>query len=355
MSIRAILAAIVTIVVLFVGAVFLMRLQGAEFGDYLAALLYQKGDDALRCFLLAAGAALAAVFAVVSSFSAFRDIDEDEYETRFPYGAIPFFLIVSAGFFWFATGCGRTPIAGDAPRDEIAAPLVAEDAEQTAALSNDDDLLGAPTDEPVEIADADLIDVPVRVEEPATPAPTPAVVYLDTKTQWPYQYPLIRSNAAMVGERTEQFLDGLFPADAPAVRALLCGKAWVAVTGASSKEGPAIRNQIRARARAALAAREADLWIAAHGQDCEAPIVLAIDLGQHENGAGAGDSDHAATAYQREALFVSRDLAAGETPLLPDEALDEANAYLATPDSLSQLLGDRRYPRAPVVFLAPTH
>jgi hypothetical protein len=129
---------------------------------------------------------------------------------------------------------------------------------------------------------------------------------------------------------------------------LLCGKAWVAVTGSASEEGPADRNAERSRLRAAAAAEAARRWIARH-PDCGATHIFGVDLGQHA--AGSPDETGAATAYQRRVLILSRLRQDGET-LTVEAARTELAGHLANPATREAALGGRRFPAEPAI-LAP--
>ncbi len=337
MSLRAGLAAIITAVLWLAGAAFMLNLTAAGPGAYFSSLFFQNEAQGLRCFLLAASALLAGGFAIVSSITAFRDSEDDD-DDAFPFGAIPFFLVASLGFFWFAIDCAATkPI--DAP-DMLQKMIDASPAP---------DPLAPVEPEPQSNLETP-IDVPVPVAEDRPPAPE--VNALPNAASWPYQYPLIRNSGYLSSRATDAFLTSLFPADDRdgAMRALLCGKAWVAVSGASSQEGPALRNRLRAHFRAELAALNAQAWLNAQPDSCRPPAVLALDLGQHMSTVANASAGGGATGYQRQVFIVSRRLTPDESALEPADALSELQAFLSEPENRAALLGERRYHWAPLAF-----
>ncbi|MEM9496035.1 MAG: hypothetical protein AAGA09_08525 [Pseudomonadota bacterium] len=343
MSIRALFATTLTAALLAAGAFVMMQAQGATLGDFLSALTLKGGveNGAILCFLLALGAVLGALLALISAFSAFRELDEDEYDNRLPYGAAPFFGVIALAFFWFAMGCGG---GDDETLDESLAGASAAPA------------LTAPTPEPEPPAPVLAAPEPPAPAEPETadlPPPAPQVEQYAHAAPWPYQYPLIRNGRAAAASSTAAFLSGLFPDDDPsgAVSALLCNKAWVAVAGATSEEGPAERNVIRARARAALTARRAEDWLSAQtSSTCTKPVIIPVTLGQHAPLLANENGTPGATAYQREPAFISRALDADETALSAADARAEVRAFLNDSANRRAILGARRYNQAPALI-----
>jgi len=338
MSLRAGLAAFITAALWLAGAAFMLDLQSVGPGAYFSSLFFQHGAQDLRCFLLAAGALLAGGFAIVSSITAFRDSDDDD-DDAFPFGAIPFFLVASLGFFWFAIDCVATK-----PIDEPDMLQKMIDASPAAF-----DSLA-----PVEPELLSNLETPIDISAPVAEdrSPAPEVNALPNAASWPYQYPLIRNNGYLPSSATDAFLANLFPADDRdgAMRALLCGKAWVAISGASSQEGPALRNRLRSHFRAELAALNALDWLNVRPDDCRPPAVLALDLGQHLSTVTNVPAGGGATGYQRQVLIVSRQLALDESALDPADALSELQAFLSEPENRVALLGKRRYHQAPLAF-----
>jgi len=337
MSFRAGFAVIITAALWLVGAAFMLNVTAAGPGAYFSSLFFQHGAQALRCFLLAAGALLAGGFAIVSSLTAFRD-SEDGDDDEFPFGAIPFFLVASLGFFWFAIGCAATgPI--DEP-DMLQKMIDASPAPDPLALAEPEPLSNLETP----------IGVPAPVAEERPPAPE--VNALPNAASWPYQYPLIRNNGYLPSRATDAFLANLFPADdhGGALRALLCDKAWVAVSGASSQEGPALRNRLRSHYRAELAALKAQTWISGQPDDCGAPVILGLNFGQHMSTVANVSAGGAMTGYQRQVIILSRERTPGEGALDPADAASEMQEFLSQPANQAALHGARQYHQAPLVF-----
>jgi hypothetical protein len=167
------------------------------------------------------------------------------------------------------------------------------------------------------------------------------VVAASTGFSWSYKNPLIRGDGAGVWTQRE----GPFLDDNEA-RSLLCGKAWVAVTGSASEEGPAHRNAIRSLLRALAADQAAGAWIQGHA-DCVVGPLFAVDLGQHK--AGTAGADGASTAYQRQVLVMSR-TRHGEEFITAAAARAELAAFLADPATRAALLGGRQFPAEPVIL-----
>ncbi len=339
MPLRALFAIIVTAFLLFTGAFLMLRAQDASLAAFFTSLFLQNETNRVLCFVLALGALLSGLFALLSAFVFFGDDDVEYDDNRFPFGAIPFFLLASLGFFWFAVGCENKVVY------ETVAP------EQTLA-----DILPPAEPDPNEIAlgESAPFDDPPPLEAPAivveTPPPAPSAHQFAGGAAWPYKYPLIQNGAYANSTAVQQFLSDLFAQDDPdsALSNALCGKAWVALSGASSQEGPASRNQLRSRYRAELAAKKARDWISAQPQACGRPVVLTVDLGQHQ-ATVSNPGNGAATDYQREVLIVSRPLATDEAPSDGAAAVLELQAFLDDPKRRQTLIGNRQYRHAPKI------
>ncbi|HXI88350.1 MAG TPA: hypothetical protein VNH64_12880, partial [Parvularculaceae bacterium] len=113
------------------------------------------------------------------------------------------------------------------------------------------------------------------------------------------------------------------------------------------EEGPLQRNERRARVRADLALAAADKWLAAHSE-CQRPLLLGVDLGQHILTIASSPE---ATAYQRQILMISRERSGADEAVTPGEASDELGAFLADDDNLVRFLAGRRFMRAPRAYL----
>lgn len=313
--VRAVLAAVLAAIMLVAGALIVARTSGREAADFVEVLLGGWAPG-LWCFLAAAGAAALGGVAVIAAFLAFierEEPDEGPFRRRgFPKSAPILLIAMSLALVWFALRCASAP--------ETEAPIaVAVEPEAPPTEDIEEELAGG---EPVD-------------------APAPTVTAAPTRFSWAYQNPLIRRDGRAV------WLSGEGPfTDDQESRALLCGKAWIAVSGSSSEEGPAARNAIRSLLRARAADNAASGWIQSH-PDCPAGPLFAVDFGQHA--PVSGDASGAATAYQRQVYVISRAAAAGEY-LNEDAARAELAAFLADPASRAQLFGGRRFTAEPVIL-----
>jgi len=296
------------------GAMIVARTGGREAADLIEILLAGPGSG-LLCFLAAAGAVLFGALGVLMALLAFifREEDDDRQFRRrgFPKGLPILLIVLSLVLVWFARRC--------APASAPEAPV-------------------AVTVEP-DAPPADDLEGELQGGEPIVAAPP--ITAAATAFSWSYKNPLIREGGAGIWVRGE----GPFTDDAEA-RALLCGKAWVAVTGSASEEGPADRNAVRSRLRAVAADNAASQWIKSQS-DCVTGALFAVDLGQHAAGV-AGDAG-AATAYQRQVLVISR-ARQGDEFISASAARAELAAFLADPASRAALLGGRRFPAEPVIL-----
>ncbi len=344
MTFRALLGVIITTLLLVGGGFLILRHFGASIDDYSDALFFQADENRLRCFFFALGALLSGLFAILSNFPVFADVDEEDIDRdEFPFGAIPFFLIVSLILFAFSLRCAA-PAAVEILDDATASTPVAP--------------VAAPAEEPVVEPEA-LIEEPEPIADPEPvlppappPPPEPTVSDVSAARAWPYKYPLVRDGAHVPSSVDQRFLATVFPSDDPqaSVSSLLCGKAWIAVTGASSQEGPALRNETRARLRAELAAAAARQWLDAAPPSCRQPVILGVSLGQHLPTVENGDVGTDATAYQRQVMFVSRARAADGAPVTGSDAMEELQTFLGSEAGARALLGSRAYHSAPSAF-----
>lgn len=314
--VRAIAAALLAAIMVVAGALIVARAAGREAADLFEVLLAGPAPG-LLCFLAAAGAVLFGAGGVLTAFLAFIAREEDEDDDRrfrrrgFPKSLPLVLIILSLALVWVALRCAASP----APETPVAVAVEPE----------------APPAEEIEeaLAGGERVD-----------APAPPVSAAPTRFSWSYQNPLIRSGGRGV------WLPGESPfTDDQEARALLCDKAWIAVTGSASEEGPAPRNKIRSLLRAIAADNSAQSWIRKN-PDCVTGSLFAVDLGQHERGSG-GDAQ--ASAYQRQVLVISRARREGES-LTADAAKAELAAFLADPATRAQRLGGRRFQDDPVIF-----
>ncbi|MEK7266931.1 MAG: hypothetical protein AAB227_12625 [Pseudomonadota bacterium] len=315
--VRALLASLFAAILLGAGAFIAASLADGRPHDLLPLLSLGRAPFSLWCFLAAWGAVLFGALGILAAFLAFIAPEEDadpHFRRRgFPKGAPILLIAIALGLLWFALRC-----AGETSAPPIAVPVMPA---------------------PAAPVDSELLGEAPEIPEPAS-APTPvadAAAY-----QWPFKVPLVRGDSAadLAGER-------LFP-DETENRRLFCGKAWIAVTGSSSEEGPADRNWTRARMRASAAQRAVNSWLAEH-PDCGRPIVIGVNLGQHSPIAGDGD-DGAASAYQRQVLVVSRARFSAEETLSAAAAQAELRAFLDDPASRAALYGGRTFAADPQIL-----
>lgn len=316
--VRAFAAAFLAAVMVVAGALIVARSLGREGSDLFEVFLAGPAAGPL-CFLAAAGAILFAAGGVLTAFLAFierEEPDDGPFRRRgFPKSLPLVLIILSLALVWVALRCASAP-ATDAP------VAVAVEPEAPPAEDLEAELVGG---DPV----------------PEIVGAAPVVAYSETDFDWAFRDPLIRVDGARWMSRNRPFTD-------ETSRDALCGKAWVAVTGSASEEGPAERNAERARLRATAAAVAARGWIARH-PDCGETVVFGVDLGQHA--ASVADETGAATAYQRRVLVMARERRDGET-LTAEAARAELAGYLGDPASRALFLGGRRFPAEPVI-LAP--
>lgn len=314
--VRAVLAAVLAAIMVFAGAIIVARVGGREAADIIEILLAGPGPG-LLCFIAAAGALVLGALGVLTAFLAFlfREEDNDRQIRKrgFPKGLPLVLIALTLTLVWFALRCGAAP----EPAAPVAVPVAPN----------------APPAEDIETA--------LAGGAPASPPAPPALVFGDAAFDWPYKDPLIRDGRAVWMTAARPFSDD-------GAAALLCGKAWVAVTGSASEEGPPDRNAERARARALAAAEAAKNWLARR-RECGQTPVFAVDLGQHAPGAG-GDTG-AATAYQRRVLVIARRRMNDETMTAAAARADLAGR-LADPADRAALLAGRRF-RAEPVIIAP--
>lgn len=315
---RALIAGLIALVLYGAGLFVATSFADARPHDLLPLLSTSRAPFALWCFLTAWGAIIIGALGVIAAFLAFiapEEEDDPRFRRRgFPKAA-PIVLIAVALFLaWYALHC-----AG-AAATPIAVPV-------------------APTAEPPVVEPAPLAgDEPLP--EPA-PEPPPSVAADSAAFQWTYKNPLVRDTAYVwIAEPT------IFADPAEAMR-LLCGKAWVAVSGSASQEGPPARNAARARARAERALREARRWLAGHN-DCGPTVVLGVDLGQHV--ALAGETP-GTTAYQRQILTISRARRASDDAVAIEAAVAELRAFLADPAQRAAFYGGRRFQAEPAILV----
>lgn len=331
MSLRAVVAALVCLALLVLAARLIAAFHNAGLADLLAILAFSGG--AFWCALAAWAAIPAAFLTIIAAFAAFAD-SQDEEERRRSSGAIgaaAFFFLLAGGLTWLAFACANQASEPAAP-----APAAVFEPEPVTEPEPPPPVVKEP--EP-------------RPEPVAAPPPAPKPEVYAAPIYWEYMYPLMlngdyRRSPSMIAR-----LDRLFPLDDSdgATRALLCGKAWVAIAGAASQEGPRARNERRARVRAELALAAADRWLDAHAEDCRRPALVGLDLGQHAATLDAPRMDGSDTAWQRQILIVTRAARPGET-LSAAEALAELRAFYDDPAGRAALLAGRVYARPAVAF-----
>lgn len=322
--VRASFASLIAAVLLAAGLFIVTSFADARVRDLLALLDLARAPFSVVCFLAAWIAIVIGAFGVLAAFLAFiaPEVDENEPRLRrrgFPKAAPIVLIALSLATAWFAIRCTHAPLA-DPP---IAVPIEPATVSDETAPRGDEK----------------------RVDEPTTPedAPLPAPKVDAAAYEWTYMYPLPRDAGAVWSAAALPF-----DANSTDAERLLCDKAWVAVTGSSSEEGPADRNRTRSRLRTERTMAGAAKWLAAHPNCGETP-VFGIDLGQHVVAIAANASDPAASAYQRQVLVVSRSRSASGDVIDARMAREELEAFLADPSNMAALLAGRQYSAAPQI------
>ncbi|MBB5517980.1 hypothetical protein [Amphiplicatus metriothermophilus] len=334
MSLRAAVAALVCLALLVLAARLIAGFHDGGLADLLTILAFAGGS--IWCALAAWTAIPAAFLTIIAAFAAFADSQDEEEPRRRggSVGAAAFFFLLAVGLIWLAFACAnRTAEAAAPPPAAIVEPEPASEPEPEPPPPEDE-----PEPEPEPVA------------APSPPAPTPEV--FAAPVYWEYMYPLILDGDYRRSPSMITRLDRLFPLDDPdgETRALLCGKAWVAIAGAASQEGPRARNERRARLRAELALAAAGRWLDAHAaEDCPRPALVGLDLGQHAATVEAPRMDGTDTAWQRQILIVTR-MAAAEEMTGADKALEEVRAFYDDPQGRAALLAGRVYSRPAHIF-----
>lgn len=316
--VRALIAGLLAAVFYGAGLFIAASLAGGRPHDLIPFLSLSRTPFEIWCFLEAWGALVLGVLGVLAAFLAFiapEEEDDPRYRRRgFPKGLPIFLIALGLGLAFLALRCGTVAAA------PIAVPIAPSTVEPAAAA------------------------------EPAEPLPVaaaveshPVVGAASAAFQWRYMDPLVRDAHGVFTADARPFAD-----EAEAER-LLCGMAWVAVSGSASEEGPADRNAARARMRTERAMAQAAAFLARRA-DCGQTVVLGLDLGQHVSGA-AGDDAGVSTAYQRQILIVSRRRVDGEAALSAAAARAELLAFLGVAANRDALLSGRAFRSDPVIVL----
>lgn len=319
--VRALFAGLVAAVLFGAGLFITTNFAGGRPHDLVPLLSLGRAPFSLMCFLSAWGALVLGGLGVIAAFLAFLTPEEDEDPRLRRHGfpkAAPLALIALALALAFAA-------------------LRCKDGEAAAPIA-------VPVAAPV--AEAAVIDDPVEDEllggEPIARATLPAAVASAAAFEWPFKDPLLRAGAPLWLGESQPFSN-----DAEA-QSLFCGKAWIAVTGSASEEGPADRNAARSEIRTRRAMTEASQWLGRH-PDCGTAIVFGIDLGQHAP-TSSNEDEGAATAYQRRILVASRARGDGEPTLSLAAAEAELAAFLADPEMRAALLAGREFVASPAII-----
>ncbi len=320
---RALLAAVVMALLLAIGVTLVLSGLKAHFGDF-ANQLFGHSDRATLWSRMAGWLAVGAgLLAVLAAYVAWYEEPEFDGVTRrgFPRYFPVLFFVLTLALLWLAMFLLKKPEAAAAPPP----PPAAEPAREA----------------PLELEGGD-------------PVPEPQVAAVALPVRYTFRYPLITARGAEGAAHTQRDLALAFPLNDEdgRVRALLCGKAWVALAGSASQEGDRDRNEARARLRAEYALARAKAWLAAHAEDCPAPALIGLDLGQHQAVVAAPAADGADTADQRQLIVITRALGADESAVSAEDALIEARAFYASGAGHAAILGGRRYARE-AVFFAP--
>jgi hypothetical protein len=322
--VRALLACLLAAILLGAGTFIVASAAGSRPHDLVPLLSIGRSPFSLWCFLAAWGALVTGALGVLAAFLAFVAPEEDDdprFRRRgFPKSAPLILVAMALGLIYFALRCSGEP--RQAPIPVPVAPEPVEAAPETALLGEE----------------------PAPIDAPAAEIPQATMPAADSASfEWRYKYPLPRGEGAVWDNIDQPF------ADQAETARLLCGKAWVAVTGSASEEGPAERNAIRARLRAERAMMRAQSWLSRH-DECGQTIVLGVDLGQHAPVAGLSADDGAASAYQRQILVVSRLRRSPDEAPTIDAAIAELDQFLANPADRASLYAGRVFPEAPEIL-----
>jgi hypothetical protein len=319
---RALLGAIVMALLLAIGVAVVLNFIKSDFGAF-ADQIFGRTPSATLWSRVAGWLAVGAgVLAILAAYVAWYEEPEFDGITRrgFPRYIPVFFFAATLALLWLAMSLLKKPEATPPTPPPAVAPA---------------------EEEPLEL-------------EGGEPVPEPQVTAVAMPLRYTFRYPLITARGAEGAAYTQRDLALAFPMkDVDGrVRALLCGKAWVALAGSASQEGDRDRNETRARLRAELAVARARTWLAAHADDCPAPALIGLDLGQHAAVVSAPSADGADTADQRQLIIVTRALRAEEDPASTSAALAEARAFYASNAGRTAVLGGRRYQREAEFFVA---
>lgn len=317
--VRALFAGIFAAVLLGAGTFIAANLAGGRPHDLAPLLSLARSPFSFWCILAAWGAIVIGALGVLAAFLAFiapEEEDDPRYRRRgFPKAAPLALIAIALGLVYFALRC-----ASQAPPPPIAVAVAPE-----------------PGPAPAE---------PPPAAEPNMSAPpavsVPGAIADVASFQWRYKDPLFKNGGPLWLGAGEPF------PETNETGRLLCNKAWVAVSGSASQEGPPERNAARARLRAERAMTGAAHWLSRH-QECGPVVVLGVDLGQHAPIAGVA-GDGAASAYQRQILIVSREAASGEPALTVGAASSELSDFLADPARRAAFLAGRVFPAEPQIL-----
>lgn len=315
---RALVAGLLAAILFGAGLFIVASLAGGRPHELVPLLSPGRSPFVLWCFLAAWGALILGSLGVLAGFLAFiapEDEDDPRFRRRgFPKSAPIVLIAFALGLAFLALRCA----------DEDEAPIAIAAPPETIETAPETPLLG---------------------DEETTPEPAiapPPVEVGASAFQWRYMDPLMREPDGVWARNGMPFSD-----DDENMR-LLCRRAWVAVTGSASEEGPAERNAARARLRTMRAMARAETWLAAHAE-CGPTVIFGVDLGQHAP-TGPIDAGGAASAYQRQILVASRGRSNVEVGLSRSVAESELHAFLAEPANRAALYAGRQFPAEPAII-----
>jgi hypothetical protein len=357
MRVGTFFAALLAVFVLVAGSIVVAGWRGADLGDVSDHLFRRAADPSILKSALAwvwLGLGLAGVAA---AFAAFVSVEGDESPNRLPHRRFPksaplLLLAGSLGVLWFLFAPGAASRPAAEARTPAQTPAEQTIDAQLAGGGAPDARRPEPALEDPPAAAAAALDIAAEGPAAVRPAEVAPVAPASEETAliWTYELPHVRDGDVVISDAVDRDLARLLPMDDPGgvVARMMCGKAWLAFAGSASEEGPPDRNAVRSRARAELLAVRAASWLDRH-PNCDRPIVLALDLGQHV-ATGAGDPRR--TAYQRQALLISRVRANPAERLTPARARSELEAFYADAEMRTRLLGARQFRSAPQIFLS---
>lgn len=326
MGIRAIIAAVFSILAVIAGACAIMNLRGAGLGDVFACLLFQGGPNTLLCSIALWASLAAFLFSIVFAYATFIAVDDDTHHRPLPWIIAPTVMLIGFFAFWYSLSCisvSTAPISVPAPIEAVEEieelPVLLEKEEQEQELA----VIAAPP-----------------------PSQLSTVSIQNTGASWPYKMPIIDAPTRASREASAAFVADYFVREKAMVRQM-CDASWVAVIGSTSQEGPVVRNEKRAKMRATMVVKGLDAHLDRE-QGCRKPKILGLTLGQHRPVLIDVDDTGVATGYQRQIQFIVQKSNEGQGNAI--DARSSLQEWLENAENQSALVGGRAFSDAPIIF-----